>query len=349
MSVAAEFVDRAAEFAVVPSFSRLGCIARSRLEHWGPAPALTGRCVVVTGATSGIGLAVATGLGGLGACVHLVGRDPERGESARRLVLATGAANAELHLADVSEAAEVSRLSAELLVAAPLAAVVHCAGALLPRYRANSAGTEATVATHVLGPYQLTAQLASGLAPRATVVVVSSGGMYLKPFDAAQIESAPGAYRGSTAYARAKRAQVLLARAWAERLAPTGGSAYSVHPGWARTPGLRSGLPAFYHLAGPLLRSPQEGAGTAVWLAAGGAQGQGPGRFFHDRRPRSDARWPVRHPYRSGQQGRAESEQLFQWCALRTGVPWPEDIGRPGAANGRAEGTGCGAGAGGSS
>jgi NAD(P)-dependent dehydrogenase (short-subunit alcohol dehydrogenase family) len=348
VSLAAELVDRAAEATVVPSFSRLGCLARARLEHWGPAPALAGRCAVVTGATSGIGLAVAAGLGGLGACVHLVGRDSARGERARALVLATGAANAELHLADVSEPAEVGRLSDELLLAGPLAAVVHCAGALLPGYTTNSVGTEATVATHVFGPYQLTARLASALAPGATVVAVSSGGMYLQPFDAAQLESAPGAYRGSTAYARSKRAQVLLARAWADRLAPSGGSAYSVHPGWARTPGLRSGLPAFYHLAGPLLRSPQEGAGTAVWLAAGGALGQATGRFFHDRRPRPDARWPVRHPYRSGRQGRPESEQLFQWCAVRTGVRWPGTPGPLSAAAAGAPSPGAGTGAGGS-
>ena len=133
-------------------------------------------------------------------------------------------------------------------------------------------------------------------------------------------------------------------RAWADRLAPSGGSAYSVHPGWARTPGLRSGLPAFYHLAGPLLRSPQEGAGTAVWLAAGGALGQATGRFFHDRRPRPDARWPVRHPYRSGRQGRPESEQLFQWCAGRTGVRWPGTPGPLSAAAAGAPSPGAGTG-----
>ena len=47
-------------------------------------PPMRGRVALVTGATSGIGLATATALAGLGADVHLVGRDPARGAAALR-------------------------------------------------------------------------------------------------------------------------------------------------------------------------------------------------------------------------------------------------------------------------
>jgi dehydrogenase/reductase SDR family protein 12 len=81
---------------------------------------------------------------------------------------------------------------------------------------------------------------------------------------------------GPTAYARAKRAQVLL-----------GVVVHSMHPGRADTPGLEVGLPAFRTLIGPLLRTPDEGADTIVWLASAGEPGGTTGKFWLDRAPRS--------------------------------------------------------------
>ena len=102
-------------------------------------------------------------------------------------------------------------------------------------------------------------------------MTVSSGGMYTQPFDLDRLEMTPEAYRGTTAYARAKRAQVVLSHEWARRWGADGVASYASHPGWVDTPGLASGLPTFAKL-GPLLRTPGEGADTVVWLAAGGAR-----------------------------------------------------------------------------
>ena len=43
---------------------------------------------------------------------------------------------------------------------------------------------------------------------------------------------------------------------------------HAMHRGWADTPGIRSGLPGFAKVMGPILRTPDQGADTAVWLAA---------------------------------------------------------------------------------
>jgi dehydrogenase/reductase SDR family member 12 len=95
-------------------------------------------------------------------------------------------------------------------------------------------------------------------------------------------------YNGVTAYARAKRAQVALSREWARRLAGTGVTFLAMHPGWADTPGLAAMLPGFHRVMKPILRSPQQGADTAVWLATTDAGRLGRGKFWHDRRPQSE-------------------------------------------------------------
>jgi NAD(P)-dependent dehydrogenase (short-subunit alcohol dehydrogenase family) len=102
-------------------------------------------------------------------------------------------------------------------------------------------------------------------------------------------------YRGVTAYARAKRAQVALSREWARRLAGTGVAFHAMHPGWVDTPGIAAALPGFHRVMLPLLRTPGEGADTVVWLATAGPARLGSGRFWHDRRPRAEYRLPWTH------------------------------------------------------
>jgi hypothetical protein len=119
---------------------------------------------------------------------------------------------------------------------------------------------------------------------------------------------------------------VVLADAWAHRFAPAGVASFGMHPGWVDTPGLEAGLPRFRRLWRPLLRTPAEGADTAVWLATGGpgaeaaASGSPPtlSGFFHDRRLRSEHRFPVLHPTHPG-----DGQALLGWCAQRTGVETP--------------------------
>jgi NAD(P)-dependent dehydrogenase (short-subunit alcohol dehydrogenase family) len=220
---------------------------------------------------------------------------------------------------------------------------VHNAGALTPTYQTTAEGVERTVATQVLGPYLLTAALApllfssaggsaDGSSVPPTIVTMSSGGMYSQRFDLGTLETGPDGYDGVVAYAKAKRAQLVLADAWADRFAPVPVASYAMHPGWVDTPGLAQGLPKFRTLMRPLLRTPTEGADTAVWLAAGGptvaarAAGVEPitRGFFHDRHPRSDHRFPVTHP-----SGPGDPERLLDWCAARTGTGTPVPEARP--------------------
>ncbi len=93
-------------------------------------------------------------------------------------------------------------------------------------------------------------------------------------------------YDGVVAYAETKRAQVVLAELWAERLRSQRIAVNAMHPGWADTPSVRSSIPGFYRMTRHILRTPAEGADTIVWLAAADAARAHSGRFFFDREPR---------------------------------------------------------------
>ena len=173
--------------------------------------------------------------------------------------------------------------------------LIHNAGALTPERHVAPEGTEATVASQVVGPFLLTTLLLDRLAGSAPsrVITMSSGGMYAAGLTVSQLEMSPEQYNGTEQYARAKRAQVTLNEMWADRFGDLGIRFHSMHPGWADTPGVDASLPTFSKLMGPLLRTPEQGADTLVWLAADDGPLESNGRFWLDRRPRSIHKLPT--------------------------------------------------------
>ncbi|MEM8708834.1 MAG: dehydrogenase, partial [Actinomycetota bacterium] len=117
-------------------------------------------------------------------------------------------------------------------------------------------------------------------------------------------------------YARAKRAQVTLNEIWAQKFPDSGVRFHSLHPGWADTPGVEEALPTFRKIVGPLLRSPDEGADTLVWLAADDTAIVENGGFWHDRALRSIHRLP-RTRQRDTERRRTD---LWAWCVAQTGI-----------------------------
>ena len=207
------------------------------------------------------------------------GRSPPRGPG-----------DAGLYVGDLSSLASVRAVAAAIIEGEPrLDVLIHNAGGLLPERKVSEDGHEVTFATMVLGPFVLTRSLVPLLSstPSSRVLWIASGGMYTQTLDVGALEMTPEAYKGATAYARAKRAQVVLSEEWAKRLREAGVVVHAMHPGWADTPGLEVGLPGFRRVLGPLLRTPDEGADTIVWLAAAEEPGRSTGKFWLDRAPRS--------------------------------------------------------------
>jgi NAD(P)-dependent dehydrogenase (short-subunit alcohol dehydrogenase family) len=320
MSGLADVVDRALELPVVPSFTRIGPAVRARLDHWGHAYDLTDRVYVVTGATSGIGLATARGLLDAGATVELLARNATKADTVAADLRAGAPGRVQVVVADVGDLDAVRAAAATLRDRhRRIHALVHNAGALDPEYRTSPQGIEQTVASQVVGPFLLTALLLRVLRAAAPgrVVWVTSGGMYSQPLAVDRLEMTPDDYDGTTAYARAKRAQVTLAELWGDRLPSEQVVVHAMHPGWADTPGVERSLPTFRRVLGPLLRTPAEAADTVVWLAASDGRPLGStGRFWLDRRVRSTHRLPSTRRADTAE----ERAQLWRWCEARSGA-----------------------------
>ena len=329
MSNLADVVDRLLEVPIAPSFTRIGHDIRRRLDHWGDStPAsLDGRVMVVTGATSGLGAATATRLAVAGATVVLVGRDAARtGRAAADVAAHRGRGVVAPVIADLSELDAVRAAAAELRDRfGRLDVVVHNAGALLADRRSTSTGDEATVAGQVLGPFLLTSLLLPVLSvgPRpGRVLTMSSGGMYSTGLHVTDLQMTVDTYRGTEQYARAKRAQVTLNELWASRVDRSAVVFHAVHPGWADTPGVAEALPTFRTILRPLLRTPDQGADTMVWLAADdGDPLATSGGFWLDRRCRTI--------HRLGSTRRSDTparrRQLWDLVVARTGADVPPD------------------------
>lgn len=277
MSLLDQFLDA----SIVPSLGRAGFRRHARTFVANDlAVDLTGKVVLVTGANSGLGFATAHRLAALHAEVWLLCRDPQRGADAlARLKAELPQSNAHLAALDVSLLADVRRFANGF--DRPVDVLVNNAGVMPPARTTTPEGHELTFATNVLGPFALTRLLLPKLKARAgRVVTVSSGGMYTQSLELPRLRG-DGRYDGVTAYAQTKRAEVLLNELWAARVPEVMFAA--MHPGWVDTPALRVSLPRFYRWTKALLRSPEEGADTSVWLAACPRIAQMSGLFWFDR------------------------------------------------------------------
>jgi NAD(P)-dependent dehydrogenase (short-subunit alcohol dehydrogenase family) len=251
-----------------------------------------GKNILVTGATSGIGREASVELARRGARVVLVGRDRARTEGAVAQVRSrSGSAEVSHLLCDFSSQASIRRLAAEVLARHDrLDVLVNNAGGVNKTRQVTVDGIEMTFAVNHLGYFLLTNLLRDLLvrsAP-ARVVTVASVGHRQGTLDFDDLGYERG-YSIMRAYGRSKLANVLFAAELARRLAGTGVTSNSLHPGSVAT-NIWSGAPLWAKpiiqlFFRPFFLSAEEGGATIVQLAASPELEGVTGKYFEKGKP----------------------------------------------------------------
>jgi NAD(P)-dependent dehydrogenase (short-subunit alcohol dehydrogenase family) len=308
------FLDQMLDRSIFFSFDRSGYLRHQRT--FDPSDldrSMQGKVCLVTGANSGLGLAVASGLAAREATVYMLCRNAERGSAAQKAISEeTRNPNVHLHVVDVSSLKSIHDFAGRF--ASPrIDVLIHNAGVLPLERDLTHDGLELTVATHLVGPFLLNKLLLPKLKD-ARVVFVSSGGMYAKRLDVDAMLSNEGPFDGVAAYAMTKRGQVVLSELWARKLSDTGTVVNAMHPGWAATSSVELSLPRFWRIMRNRLRTPTEGADTALWLAVAERVAGEAGKFWFDRRP------VPTHLVRWTREGANERQRLWDLCEARSGA-----------------------------
>jgi NAD(P)-dependent dehydrogenase (short-subunit alcohol dehydrogenase family) len=290
--------DYLADHLILPGmllFSRFGYALGRRF--WSePESVLDGKRIVLTGGTSGIGKAAAFKLAEKKAFLTIIARNRAKAEQIQQeIVKKTGNPHIDFLIADLSLMQDIRKVSETLKASKKsIDILINNAGALFNERKQTPEGLEQTFATDLLGVFLLTQYLKDTLAASESprIINVSSGGMYTQKIEVNDLENSQGQYNGAKAYARAKRGIVILTQIWAEEFKTHGIRVNAMHPGWVDTPGIERSLPEFHQRVKRILRTPEQGADTIVWLASSKRAGQYTGLFWLDRRPHETVIFP---------------------------------------------------------
>ena len=250
---------------------------------------IRGKRVLITGATSGIGLTAARSLARQGAKVVMVGRDAAKTARCLEEVRA-GAPAAEVSslLCDFSRQDDIRRFAEEVLRRFDrLDVLVNNAGTVLNDRTVTKEGIETTFAVNHLGYFLLTQLLLDRIVQSAParIVNVASAAHRFGTLDFDDLSFERG-YRGMRAYARSKLANVLFTRSLAQKLAGTGVTANCLHPGavataiWSGAPGWAR--PIIWVIGKFSFISPEQGGRRIVQLVTSPELSDTTGQYFEE-------------------------------------------------------------------
>jgi retinol dehydrogenase-12 len=299
---------------------------------------MTGRVVVITGASSGIGRSTAQELARMGATVVMLNRDLERSEVAMEQIAAeVDGSDLHLVLVDLASLDSVRHAVRSLTQRFPaIDVLINNAGAILPDRVETEDGHELTFQTNHLGPFLLTTLLRDSLlaaAPGARVITVSSGAhIRTLALPLHDLDMSGRTWSPFGAYSASKLENILFARELARRFAGLGVTSNAMHPGRVRT---RFGAQGFggggtvWNAMRAFMRGPERGADTAVWLASSPDAEDLDGQYVFDRRAIEPSALARNDPL---------ARQLWAISEELVGETWPDSVApaRPGTVGGTA-------------
>lgn len=283
---------------------------------------MSGKVILVTGATNGIGKVAACELTRMGATVVLVGRNPEKTERAiSEIKQYTGSKFVHSLIADLSVMDQVRTLAADFKREFDrLDVLLNNAGAYFSKRQETADGYEMTFALNHLNYFLLTNLLLDVLkasAPSRVINVSSDAHRMVKGIDFDNLDGKKSwGLMGFAAYGQSKLANILFTRELARQLAGTGVTANALHPGTIASGfgqnnnNLLGNL--FYKTIAPIiLKSPEEGATTPIYLATSPEVQNVSGQYFVDAR--------VVEPSKAAQDEEA-ARRLWKISAEMTGL-----------------------------
>lgn len=284
---------------------------------------MKGKTVIITGATSGIGLATATALAKKGANVVLHGRNNQKLKAAvLEIRQQHPAAQLETLTANLASLSQVRQLAREFQSKHDkLDVLIHNAGITPKTRELSSDGFEMQFAVNHLAPFLLTQLLLENLkaAAPARIINVASSAQSMGKMDFNNLQ-AEQRYNFLDTYARTKLAITMMTLEWAARLEPQQITVNALNPGWTETPmtqGMQTapGILGFINSLGKLLpflrATPQQGAATSIYLASSPDVALVSGQFFTEKQKRGKTN-PLAHDKQLRQKLWQISEELIK-------------------------------------
>jgi NAD(P)-dependent dehydrogenase (short-subunit alcohol dehydrogenase family) len=274
-------------------------IANRRASQKTTTVSMAGKTCVVSGATSGVGLAAVRRLARAGARIVMVCRNPDKAEAVQRELLACTSAPVDIVIADFSDLESVRAAAEVLLRDYPrIDVLINSAGLFSTTRTISGGGFETVFCVNHLAPFLLTHLLLERLkqsAP-ARILQVNSEGHRFGGLDLTDLNWEHRRYNGYRGYGASKIAQLLTTWEFADRLQGTGVTINAMHPGDVRTNIGNNNGPLYRWfqriVIGPMLKNPAISGEALYTLAAAPELADVSGRFFHltiDERPAAHA------------------------------------------------------------
>ncbi len=257
---------------------------------------MEGKFSIVTGANSGIGYQTALGLARMGSVVVGVAKDPDRGERARKeIVAASGNPHVYMMFADLSSQGEARYLAERYRQRFPrLDVLINNAGIMIGKRQESVDGFELTFATNYLAPFLLTDLLLDMLkasAPSRIINVSSFAHKTTHGIDFDDLERKKGRFSAVKTYCESKLAVLMFSYELAKRLGGTGVTVNALNPGLVKT-NLGKNTTGFLKLNAVVLMklfaiSSERGARTSIYLASSPEVAGVTGKYFDKCRPKT--------------------------------------------------------------